>query len=479
MEKERLEQLRSEELFREVRTMLSIVCHKMAMPLYMAFWLCDLLYAPQFKWLFLIFRLFILLICNTVYRQIRRDISYEKGLKIALSLQFAMSFFITVMVFLTEGPRSPYYAGLNLVCVAMLAFIPWSRFFYFYAVAANYGLYYVGCLVLCHNILDYKSLAISSFFITGTVLISLVIRHFNTDIRAREFLSKIALEEEVASRDKVISEKTRESLKLAQLGSQFSPQVVHSIRSGLVTLEGAIHRSNICAIFIDIVRSTERILRIDQNDIKIVIGMFMEDTMKVLLKYDITIDKFLGDGVLAFSNDPVKHDDYIERTVNAAIEIRERIRGRNDKYLERWLSNFEVRIGLSVGFANVGFYGSEKFFRSYTAIGPVINLASRLCSTAEPNQILIPSDIANKLDRNTFTLLPLGNKVLKGFESDIIKVFEVNSSSDLTPTADDIFECPQCKSIMHIDRDKSGIFVFKCRNCNYVIEKIDDLKKSV
>src|SRR5690606_42015484 len=105
------------------------------------------------------------------------------------------------------------------------------------------------------------------------------------------------------------------------------------------------------------------------------------------------IDTFLVDRVLAISNAPLEQKDFVKRTVDAALEIRSRIISNKDKYIELWMNELQIRIGIDVGFANVGFYGSEEYFKSYTSIGRVINLASRLCSNAEPNQILVSLDV--------------------------------------------------------------------------------------
>src|SRR5690606_16230039 len=149
----------------------------------------------------------------------------------------------------------------------------------------------------------------------------------------------------------------------AHLSSQFSPQVVEAIKNKKINVSSGVRRAKICAMFIDIVNSTERVTRVDKEKVHNVISQFMDDTIKILLKYDLTIDKFLGDGVLAFSNDPVSYPDFIERTVNAAFEVREKIKDRAEFYENNWLSEFQVKTGIAVGYANVGFYGSERYFR--------------------------------------------------------------------------------------------------------------------
>ena len=262
---------------------------------------------------------------------------------------------------------------------------------------------------------------------------------------------------------------------LSELGRQFSPQVVSAIKNGEIKLGDSAQGANICAIFVDIVNSTDRVTRIDNKHINKVISMFMEDASRYLLKYDLTIDKFMGDGVLAFSNAPFRYNDYIERTVRAAIELRDAIQKRQYLYENYWLNKFQIRIGVASGFANVGFYGSKDYYHSYTAIGPVVNLASRLCSVAEPNEIVIPYSVAEELDIECFDLEYIGTKNLKGFERDIIKAYRVLGVKDVATTPFDTVNCPKCTTLMHLDTNSQGIYEFICRNCGAVLA--EDLEK--
>ena len=115
----------------------------------------------------------------------------------------------------------------------------------------------------------------------------------------------------------------------------------------------------------------------------------------MLLKYDITVDKFLGDGVLGFSNAPIAHKDYVERVITAATEILHRLEMREEDYSAVWGEKLKVTIGIAVGRANIGFYGSDDSVKSYTALGPVVNLASRLCGHGHPDQIITHQEVVS------------------------------------------------------------------------------------
>lgn len=367
-----------------------------------------------------------------------------------------------------KDSSSPYYAGLNLVAIGSLAFLPWKSYFMWLTFLALYGPYYLIYFYLKEETPTAVFLT-NSFFILGTVFIAFVIRHFNENLRLREVKSRVKLEDEVEHRNEIIDQKTKQAVSLTNLSKQFSPQVVNSIENGKIKLEADVHRAKICSIFIDIVNSTERITRLEKDKVHKVISMFMEDTNKILLKYDITIDKFLGDGILAFCNDPIQYNDYAERVVRAALEIQERVRQRQFLYENYWLNQLELRMGIAIGDANVGFYGSQKYYHSYTAIGPVINLASRLCGAAKPNQIVMSYDVLEAINFEDYEIEPIGKLSLKGFEQDVINAYSLLGARKQNQV--DVSECPTCGNIMHLEQNQKGIYIFVCRSCGSELDE--------
>lgn len=382
---------------------------------------------------------------------------------------------ITAMIYLTDGVTSPYYAGLNLVALIAIFFIPYNIAALIMAVALIYIPYVVIGVFHVKSENDLRLLLMNSGFCIGTIAVAMAIRRLGDRTRRSEVLAQVALAREISDREFIIREKSQETAKLSRLSNQFSPQVVEAIRTGGIQLEAKARRNEICSIFIDIVNSTSRVVRVDKDKVHKVISMFLEDTVRILLKYDLTIDKFMGDGILAFSNDPVKHQNFSERTVRAAIEIRDKIRSRQDEYENSWLNQLQIRIGVSRGYANVGFYGNEKLYRCYTAIGPVVNLACRLCSSAEPDQIVISQDVVESLPTGVFSLDFLGKKTLKGFEEDLIKCYSVTGYSIQSEKhSDHSIDCPACNSgTLFLDSNEKGLFVFRCRSCGHILDSLD------
>jgi class 3 adenylate cyclase len=336
--------------------------------------------------------------------------------------------------------------------------------------------YYIIVLSSSSDINDYSAVSLNSFFIIGTLSNCFIIRFFHEKSRSSEIKARYDLRQEIESRDKIIRTKTEEGIRLKALSSQFSPQIVESIHSGKLSLESGSSRAQICVIFIDIVGSTERVTQLDKDKIEKVIGKFLDDAIKILLLYDLTIDKFMGDGIIAFCNAPQKRPDFISRVVMAALDVRHKIEQDRGFYEKYWGQALGIRIGIAQGFVNVGFYGSQKHFRNYTAIGPALALAARLCSTATPNQILIDLDIYEKI-ASEFDAVFVDKKELKGFHLGLIHTYEIRG---VLPTANSnkflVTECPTCYTNMSLEENQQGQLALYCKSCQTFVSDKDVLK---
>lgn len=462
--------IRDFELIEEIKNIINVIAHWMAIPLFLLFWIADILNFPEQKWLFLGIRLLIIPICFITIKLIRTATKPKYIQLVGSFYVLSTGAIINLLIYNINDPNTSYYAGLNLIAIGGLSFIPFTLRYYIGSTIGLYLPYFLISLPLVKDNNDIKIVATNTFFIVGSIVICFLIRFFNENLRIKEINSRLALKMEIANRDITIQNKTDESVKLSILSTQFSPQVVHAIKNGEVDLDKGVHRSKICAIFVDIVGSTDRVVRLDQQKVDIVLAKFMDTVVSTFLKYDLTIDKFQGDGILAFSNDPIRHKDFIQRTCLAAIEVMELLKADRDFYIIHWKKEMQVRIGISSGYANVGFYGNKKFFRTYTAIGAPLPFASRLTNLAEPNQILIDSDIATMLIDEGYIIEKLGVRTIKGFEGDDNIIFELKDRPLMVGEINSAAQtCPHHpESVLYLDTDDKGHFVMKCRQCDYI-----------
>lgn len=443
---------------------------------YVGFSVADYIYFPKLWLEFFLLRIAYVIAPIGVYFLSKKATSFRQTELLAVIHAMVASGIITYMIFTTEGVNSPYYAGLNLVGIIALCFFTFSLRFFLITAFLIYFPYLVLGIKTLNSGDDFRSLVLNLFFIVGTIIVCGTIRFAKEKNRSSIIESRLALRNELNNREEIIKQKTDEAVNLSILNRQFSPQVVESIRKGNIDINTTGLRTQICAVFIDIVNSTERVTRIDKDKVEKTLSKFLDDSIKILLKYDITIDKFLGDGLLGFCNAPLKRNDFVQRVINASLEIREKLKRDQDFYERNWLKEFQIRVGISKGYANVGFYGSKKYFQSYTAVGPVINLAARLCSAANPDQILVDYDVYEAVS-SQYSLNFIGKKSLKGFEQDVFHVYEIVSANNQSAITPGINECPQCGSILSIENNDLGHFVFVCQNCQN-FSNLEDLKKT-
>jgi class 3 adenylate cyclase len=451
------------------------------LPLFLLFSLADFFWYKDFFYQFLTIRVAAVICLAVVGRLVKfSNISLIK-------VEITATFFILLcvapiqyMIWALPNVDSPYYGGLVLIIVGIATGIRYTWKFYF----VNLAIIYIPYLAIGFMAKEPGFFLLNLVFFVSVGAIATIGRLFFEKMNIREFNTRLQLEMEIDSRGEIIREKTAETVKLNSLSKQFSPQVIKSIKDGSINFQST-HTKEICAIFIDIKDSTSRFLILESEDLQKVISMYMEDVMGVLLKYDITIDKFLGDGVLGFSNDPVAQDDYIERVIRASFEVIERLKMKSMVYKALWKSEMDVRIGIATGFASVGFYGSDLHVKSYTALGKVMNLASRVNGVGGINEITVSQDVLEKLEKkksmimNELTIVDLGNAALKGFEQENIKIFKLIDRVEHKLSTIDEEVCPSGHGPLFLHNNENGIYVLKCRYCEFILDEQSAVVKNV
>lgn len=461
----------------EIQSIIRLISDWMAVPLFLVFWLADLALYEEHKYEFLAVRLLIVPICFAINFLIKKSENYERSQIVAAVYAISLAGMINYLIFRIGDTSTSYYAGLNLIAIGGLSFIPFRKKYLFITAAGIYGPYISMILMEAAGQGLRKEIIGNVFFIVGSIVICSIIRFFNEKLRNGEIQAKNDLENELKSRELVIVKKTEEATKLHQLSSQFSPQIIKAIRGGQISIDEEVKRSEICAIFIDIVKSTDKVTKLPEKDMQLSLARFLDTTLTTFLKYDLTIDKFHGDGVLAFSNMPITRPDFISRTCMAALEAVQAIQDDKSFYMKHWKSELQVRVGISVGFANVGFYGDQKYFKTFTAIGVPLPYASRLTSVAEPNKILIDHRVAATVNEAGFWTEDVGRKYLKGFDEDTNTIFrlisapklkiEMSDANNLSgQSSNDQQKClKHPEAVLFLDTNEQGHYVFKCRDC--------------
>jgi predicted ATPase/class 3 adenylate cyclase len=162
-------------------------------------------------------------------------------------------------------------------------------------------------------------------------------------------------------------------------------------------------RKTVTVVFADITGSTELGERLDPETVRQVMSRYFRTTRRVLERHGGTVEKFIGDAVMAVFGIPVVHEDDALRATRAAVEIAASLSVLNEELERRWGVSLEVRIGVNTGEVVAGDPSGGQAF----ATGDAINLAARLEQAAEPGQILVGETTRRLLgDRVTVAEIP-------------------------------------------------------------------------
>jgi adenylate cyclase len=159
------------------------------------------------------------------------------------------------------------------------------------------------------------------------------------------------------------------------------------------------------------------------------INTYLDSMTKIILHNDGTIDKYMGDCIMAFWNAPLDCPDHADKAVKSAIEIRKKTEELNKEFKEQGLQLPPIHVGTGVntGTCIVGNMGSETRF-DYSVIGDAVNLAARLEATAGRNDYkewpIIISEDTMELCSFPYDFKSIGNILVKG-KSEPVNIYAV------------------------------------------------------
>jgi adenylate cyclase len=209
-----------------------------------------------------------------------------------------------------------------------------------------------------------------------------------------------------------VSEQVSQLERLGRLKRFFSPQLAELIVAGDAADPLKSHRQEITVVFLDLRGFTAFAETAEPEEVMGVLREYHAAMGQLVMEHEGTLERFTGDGMMIFFNDPVPIPDAPERAVRMAVAMRERVAEMAVKWRKR---GFELDFGVGVaqGYATIGAIGFEGRY-DYGAIGTVTNLAARLCGEAKPGQILIHQRLASALEELA-QVEPIGDLSLKGF----------------------------------------------------------------
>jgi DNA-binding response OmpR family regulator len=176
--------------------------------------------------------------------------------------------------------------------------------------------------------------------------------------------------------------------RMSRLKRFFSPHLAEMIISGDADDPLRPHRCDLTVVFLDLRGFTSFAESEEPEEMMRVLREFHEEVGRLIMDHGGTLERFTGDGMMIFFNDPLPVSDPERRAVEMALAIRQTVERLKTASWDKREYDLGLGIGIANGFATIGAIGFEGRW-DYAAIGTVTNLAARLCSEASHGQIVV------------------------------------------------------------------------------------------
>ena len=200
--------------------------------------------------------------------------------------------------------------------------------------------------------------------------------------------------------------------------------LAQQILTARATLEG--ERKLVTVVFADIAGSMQLLTGRDPEDAHKLLDPAVERMIDAVHRYEGTVNRVMGDGIMALFGAPLAHEDHAVRACYAALSMQESVKRYSDEVQRSYGVPVTIRVGLDSGEIVVVAIGND-LYMEYTVVGQTAHLASRLEQMAVPGSVLITANTV-QLVEGYVTLKPLGPVLVKGL-ADPVPVYELTGSS--------------------------------------------------
>ena len=236
-------------------------------------------------------------------------------------------------------------------------------------------------------------------------------------------------------RNRLISAMKRQAIVQDNLRRIISPHLINDVLNGKIKLEKSGSRHNATVLFADIRGFTRMSEENPPEEIVALINDYCERMVACIFRHEGSLDKFVGDEVMAVWGAGVPVENHALHAVQCAVDMMSAIDKLNDERERQGKPRIAIGIGIASGIMIAGYMGSTQAM-SYTVLGDTVNLGARLCSSAQPGEILINRATWESVKQDA-VCTPLPPMMVKG-KTAPIDIFRVASKS--TTSGEDAYE---------------------------------------
>lgn len=420
----------------------------MAAPVYMSFLICDYVYRPDLIWSWLGLRLIFVAAAFVVFHFVARSSYLRRHIEwVAAGLISLSCLLIDIMIYQTGGYHSLYTTGLILCATTGLQVFRLRRLPSLFTLTLSY----FPAVVIILSTAPAKDLhlaIIQSSFLMGMTVLSSIYG------KSEEQVDKFW------ARTRQIANAEVERLRRTEILKRHFPKMIRDdFEKNPNSVIGRKYFENAVVGFADIVASSKLANKIPLEVDWELKERFLEAATHRAIESQMVVLTHLGDGFLFLANYNGSTQWYYNLISFYENLVRDFDNIMFDLQLAAHGIESGVKFGVSSGPAMVGFLGKDQAY--FTAIGPDVNLAARLCSEAEPNKIVVSSRVWYNI-RSLLVGWDIRNATytnLKGFEIDISAVH----ISPRRAGRNDLV-CAECKSTMALIQTEDGFLDYRCVN---------------
>jgi adenylate cyclase len=225
----------------------------------------------------------------------------------------------------------------------------------------------------------------------------------------------------------------RDSVAQDRFRRFLAPEVIDEVLAAPEITLGAAEKE-VTVLFSDITGFTRMSSGMSPQEVVGLLNEYFPPMAEIVFRYGGTLEKYIGDAVLAEWGAPITRPDDPRRALTAAVQMMHKVRELNRQWEAQGQPAIQIHVGIHTGKVAAGNIGSDIYLQ-YATIGDTTNVASRICSAAEGGQVLISEETRHKLGEPPYPLEKLPPVAVKGKEK-ALKLYRVKwEGPEITPQA--------------------------------------------